>query len=274
LNQSGYIEGQNVAIEFRWAEGHYDWLPAMAAELVRRQVTVIVASAIPAAVAAKAATSTIPIVFSGGVDPVRFGLVDSLAHPGGNATGIAYFSNAVGQKRLGLLHELVPKAAVIGLLVNPSNTTAEAATNDLQAAAEELGHKLTVVKASTGGDIDAAFGTLVQLRVGGLIIYADAFFTSRRVQLATLVARHAIPTIYPSREFALAGGLMSYSSNIADAYREMGVYTGRILKGAKPSDLPVMQPTQVEFVINLNTAKALGVTIPPGVLAIADEVIE
>jgi putative tryptophan/tyrosine transport system substrate-binding protein len=169
---------------------------------------------------------------------------------------------------------LVPKAAVIGLLVNPSNTTAEAATNDLQAAAEELGHKLTVVKASTGGDIDAAFGTLVQLRVGGLIIYADAFFTSRRVQLATLVARHAIPTIYPSREFALAGGLMSYSSNIADAYREMGVYTGRILKGAKPSDLPVMQPTQVEFVINLNTAKALGVTIPPGVLAIADEVIE
>jgi putative tryptophan/tyrosine transport system substrate-binding protein len=199
LNQSGYTEGENVAIEFRWAEGDYGRLSAMAAELVRRPVAVIAASAINAAAAAKAVTSTIPIVFSGGVDPVKFGLVASLAHPGGNATGITFFANAVAQKRLSLLHELLPKGVVIGLLVNPTNTTAETITDDLRTAAEELKHKLVVVKASTGGDVDAAFAALEQSGASGLITYADAFLTSRRVQLAILAARYAIPTIYPSR---------------------------------------------------------------------------
>jgi putative ABC transport system substrate-binding protein len=274
LNETGYVEDRNVVIEFRWAEGHYDRLSAMAAELVRRQVAVIAASPINAAIAAKSATSKIPIVFSGGVDPVKFGLVTGLAHPGGNATGVTFFSNAVGQKRLGLLHELVPNGAVIGLLVNPNNTTAEAATNELQVAAQELGHKLVVAKASTGSEIDSAFATLMQPRIGGLIIYSDGFFTSRRVQLATLAARHAIPAIYPNRDFAVAGGLMSYASDPNEAYHQMGIYTGRVLKGAKPADLPVMQPTKLELVINLNTAKAIGLTIPPRLLAIADEVIE
>jgi putative ABC transport system substrate-binding protein len=274
LNQTGYIEGRNAVIEFRWAEGNYDRLPEMAADLVRREVAVIAASATPAAIAAKAATSTIPIAFAVGGDPVRFGLVASFARPGGNATGIHFFTNDVTQKRFRLLHELVPKGAMIGLLVHPGSPNTEVDTKDAQAAAEELGHKLVIVNASAGPDIDAAFAQLVQLQVGGLVVHADALFTMRRGQIATLAARHAIPAISANREFVMVGGLMSYASNLVDAYREMGTYTGRILKGAKPADLPVIQPAKLEFVINLTTAKAIGLTIPPGVLAIADEVIE
>jgi len=274
LHESGDIEGQDVALEFRWAEGRYDRLPAMAADLVHRQVAVIAASATAAALAAKAATSTIPIIFAIGGDPVKFGLVTSFARPGGNATGVNYFTNALGQKRFGLLHELVSKAAAIGFLVNPSNPNAARDTEDAQASAEQLGHKLVVVKASTVSEIDMAFAMLVQASVGGLVVSPDTFFTGRRVQIATLAARHAIPTIHYNRDFALAGGLMSYASRIENAYREMGVYTARVLKGTKPADLPILEPTKFEFVINLSTAKALGLTIPPGVLAIADEVIE
>jgi putative ABC transport system substrate-binding protein len=274
LNQTGYIESRNAVIEFRWAEGNYDRLPEMAADLVGRQVAVIAASATPAAIAAKAATSTIPIVFSIGGDPVRFGLVASFARPNGNATGIHFFTNDVTQKRFRLIHELMPKGAMIGLLVHPESPNTEVDTKDAQAAAEELGHKLVIVNASTGPEIDAAFAQLVQLQVGGLVVQAEALFTMRRGQIATLAARHAIPAISADREFVMVGGLMSYASNLVDAYREMGTYAGRILKGAKPADLPVIQPAKLDFVINLTTAKAIGLTIPPGVLAIADEVVE
>ena len=274
LRETGYIEGQSVAIEFRWAEGRYDRLPAMAADLVHRQVAVIAASATAAALAAKAATSTIPIIFSIGGDPVKFGLVTSLARPGGIVTGVNFFTTALGQKRLGLLHELIPKAAVIGLLVNPSNPNAAPDTEEAQTAAGQLGHKLVVVKASTKTEIDTAFATLVQARVGGLVVNPDGFFTGRRVQITTLATRHAIPAIHPTRDFVEAGGLMSYSSRVENAYREMGIYTAQILKGAKPADLPVLEPTKLELVINLSTAKALDLSIPSGVLAIADEVIE
>jgi putative ABC transport system substrate-binding protein len=274
LSELGYVEGQNVAIEFRWAGGRYDQLPVMAADLVHRQVAVIAASATVAAMAAKTATSTIPIIFAIGGDPVKFGLVESLARPNGNVTGVNFFTVALGQKRLGLLHELVAKGAVIGFLANPSNPNATRDAEEAQAAVEQLGHKLVTVKASTVAEIDTAFATLVQANVGGLVVDADGFFHARRVQIVTLAARHGIPTMHPNSEFVAVGGLMSYASNIPDAYRSMGNYTARVLKGTKLADLPVLQPTKLELAINLSTAKALGLTIPPGVLAIADEVIE
>ena len=274
LRENGYVEGRDAVIDFRWAEGAYDRLPALAADLVNRHVAVIAASATSAAVAAKAATSTIPIVFAISGDPVKLGLISSVPRPGGNATGINFFTIAVGQKRLGLLHELVPKAAEIGFLENPGSPNEARGLEDAQAAAEQLGYKLVVVKASTVNEIDAAFATLVQAKVGGLLVSPDGFFTGRRVQITTLAARHAIPAIYPGRDFAAAGGLISYASRISDSYRDMGVYVARVLKGAKPPDLPVLEPTKLELVINRSTAKALGLDIPPGVLAIADEVIE
>jgi ABC-type uncharacterized transport system substrate-binding protein len=274
LSEAGYIEGRNVAIEYRWAENQFDRLPALAADLVRREVTVIIAPAIRPALAAKAATTTIPIVFSTSSDPVQFGLVASLSRPGGNLTGVTSLSGEVGPKRLELLHEAVPAAALISLLLNPTNPVTEAFRRDQQAAASILGLRLHVLYASAERDIDAAFATLVQLRAGGLVIGQDAFFISRIEQLAALGLRHAVPTIYQSRDFVAAGGLMSYGGGGTDLGRQAGVYTGRILKGEKPADLPVQQATRVELAINMKTAKALGLTFPLTLLGRADEVIE
>jgi putative ABC transport system substrate-binding protein len=276
LNESGYVEGQNVLVEYHWLDGKYDRLPALMADLVRRHVTVIATpGSNPAALAAKAATATIPIVFGVGEDPVRMGLVASLARPGGNATGINYFNAEVVTKRLGLLHQLVPKAVRVAVLVNPANaTSADATLRAVPEAARAIGLQIQVLNASTGREIEAAFATLVRDRADALVVAPDGFLGSRRVQFATLAARYAIPTAHPIREAVEAGGLMSYGTDFADAHRQAGIYVGRILKGAKPADLPVMQSTKFEFVINLQTATALGIEVPNSIQLLADEVIE
>jgi putative tryptophan/tyrosine transport system substrate-binding protein len=263
-----------VAIEYRWADGQYDRLPALAADLVRSQVSVIAASAIPAALAAKAATATIPIVFYVGVDPVEVGLVSGFNRPGGNLTGVVSLAVELGPKRLELVHELMPAAATIAFLLNPTRSNAENETKTMQAVAHSLALQLRVFEAGTERQFDAVFATLAQQRVGPLVIGVDAFFNSRSEQLATLSVRHGVPAIYQYREFAAAGGLMSYGSAFTDMYRQAGVYTGRILKGERPDELPVMQSTKAELVLNLKTAKALGLTVPTALLVRADEVIE
>jgi len=273
LGEAGYVGGRNVAIEYRWAEGQYDQLPAMAAELVRRQVAVILAIPIPAALAAKAATATIPILFSVAGDPVKLGLVAGLARPGGNATGVNFFQAELGAKQLGLLRELVPTATRIGLLVNPTNANVEGVTKDVTAASTS-GLQIDVVRASDTREIESAFATLVRNKADALVVAPDPFFYSRQVQLATLATRHALPAIYNVREYPQVGGLMSYGTSLTEVYRQLGDYTGRILKGAKPADLPVVQSIKFELVINLPTARALGLEIPPMLLARADEVIE
>jgi putative tryptophan/tyrosine transport system substrate-binding protein len=275
LRETGYVQDRNLAIEYRWAEGRNDRLPALAAELVRRQVTVIVATSTPAVLAARTATATIPIVFFVAADPVQLGLVTSLSRPEGNLTGVVTLNVDVAAKRLELLHELVPTATIVALLVNPSNTAlAETTTRELEAAARTLGLQFHVLHASSDRELDTAFAALVQLRARGLVIGADPLFNSRSEQLAELTIRHRVPAIYQFREFVSAGGLTAYGSTVLDTYRPLGVYTGRILKGEKPAELPVQQATKVELVINMKTAKALGLTVPLPLLGRVDEVIE
>jgi putative tryptophan/tyrosine transport system substrate-binding protein len=275
LSETGYVEGSNVAIEYRWADGQYDRLPALVADLIRRQVAVIAANSPAPVMAAKVATATIPIVFATGYDPVAAGLVASLNRPGGNLTGVTTLTAEVGPKRVELLHELMPAATSIALLINPAaGPLGETITTDLQAAARKRGLQFHVLHANTVRDFDTVFATLAQLRAGGLVIGSDPFFNSQSEQLALLAIHHAVPAIYQYREFAAAGGLMSYGGSLTDMYRQVGVHTGRILKGEQPADLPVQQTTKVELIINLKTAKALGLTVPPTLLARADEVIE
>jgi putative ABC transport system substrate-binding protein len=274
LNQAGYVEGRNAMIEYRWAEGFYDRLPALASDLVRQQVAVIAAGSPPAARAAKAATTTIPIVFVTGADPVKSGLVDSLGRPGGNLTGVGLLINVLAPKQLEVLRELIPKATSIGALVNPDNPNTETDTKELQAAAHTLGLELFVLNAKTESDIDVAFTTLVQKQIGGLVVISDVYLLDRRAQIVALAARHAVPTMYHLREFTTAGGLMSYGSSLTDAYRQQGLFAAQILKGAMPADLPVHQSTKVELVINLRTVKTLGLEVPMSLLMRVDEVIE
>jgi putative ABC transport system substrate-binding protein len=274
LGETGYIEGRNVAIELHWVENRIETLPALAADLVRRRVAVIFANSPPAARAAKAATAIVPIVFTMGEDPVEEGIVEKLNRPGGNVTGFSDFNNLLAGKQFGLLHEIVPKAAVFAVLVNPANPNAEVNSKQAQAAADALGVELQVLRASTERDIESGFAAMLQLRVGALLIAPDTFLSGRREQIATLAARHAIPTIHDQRYAPAAGFLMSYGANRLETHRQAGIYVGRILKGVKAGDLPVQQSTKFQFVINLKTAKALNLEIPPGMLAIADEVIE
>jgi putative ABC transport system substrate-binding protein len=275
LNEAGMVEGQNVTVEYRWLDGKYDRLPMLMADLVGRRVAVIATAGAPASLAAKAATASVPIVFGVGEDPVKLGLVSSLARPSGNTTGINFFIQETGAKQLGLLHDLVPKAVRIAMLVNPANpTNTESALHDVMEAARTLGLQIKVLKASTAREIEAAFATLVSERADALFVDPDGFFDSRRVEFATLATRNAIPAAFASREMVEAGGLMSYGTDIVDMYRQVGAYAGRILKGAKPADLPVIQATKFEFIINLQTARAIGLTVPPDLLTIADRVIE
>jgi putative ABC transport system substrate-binding protein len=275
LNETGHVDGQTVAIEYRWAEANYDRLTALSAELVRRPVAVIFASGgVLTAHAAKAATATIPIVYTGGGDPVKLGLVPSLNRPSGNITGVNFLANELGAKRLELLQQVVPKATLIGFLVNPLGRNAEFETSDMQEAARALGRQVVVLRASIAGDLETAFTTLAQRRAGALVVAGDPFFDTQRNQIVALAARHALPTMYFLHGFVTAGGLMSYGASITDAYRQAGIYAGKILNGTKPADLPIVQPTKFELVINLKTAKTLGLEVPPSLLAIADEVIE
>jgi ABC-type uncharacterized transport system substrate-binding protein len=275
LKETGYVDGENVAIEYRWANGQYDQLPALAVDLVHRGVSVILAAGSPApALAAKTATATIPIVFANGADPIQFGLVASLNHPGSNVTGVNFLAAELGEKALGLIHELTPSAAAAAIITNPNNPNAESIAKIASDTARSLALQLHVLKAGTSQEIGTVFAQLVEQQIGAILVAADPFFLGQRDQFVALAARHRIPAIYYMREFVTAGGLMSYGTSITDAYRRAGVYTGKILKGAKPSDLPVEQSTRFEFVINLNTAKALRVEIPARLLALADEVID
>jgi putative ABC transport system substrate-binding protein len=275
LSETGFVEHRNVGIEYRWAEGRYDRLPTLAAELAGQRIAAITATGgIVSGLAAKRATSTTPIVFVVGDDPVRFGLVDSLNRPSGNVTGVMILSTLLAAKRLELLRDLLPKAQVIGLLINPTGTTAVGQSNDLESAARTLGLDMLTTKASNEREIDTGFATLAQHHIDALVVATDPYYNSRREQIVALAASHAIPTNYAFREFAEAGGLMSYGTSRSNAYRQAGVYVGRILKGEKPADMPVLQPTTLELVINLKTAKALGITVPPTLIARADEVIE
>jgi putative ABC transport system substrate-binding protein len=274
LKDAGYVDGQSVTIEYRFLEGQFDRFPALISELVRRPVSALAVTSVAGARAAKQATATIPVVFSVGEDPVVAGIVESLNRPGGNLTGVYQFTTGLEAKRLGLLHEMVPRAATIAVLVHPNFSSAEAQLRDVQEAAPRLGVRLVVVRANAESDFDTAFATLVRERAQALLVCASPFFNARRQQLVVLAARHALPAIYEWRDFAEAGGLMSYGTVLADAYRQAGVYTGRVLKGARPADLPVVQVARFEFVINLSTAKALGIEVPPTLSARADEVIE
>jgi putative tryptophan/tyrosine transport system substrate-binding protein len=274
LAEAGYVEGQNIAIEYRWVEGQYDRLPALAAELVRRQVAVVVAGDGPSALAAKAATTTIPVVFSTGIEPIQAGLVTSLSRPGGNLTGFNLIAGPLPAKQLGLLHELVPAAGTIAMLINPTNANAERDAATVQDAARAIGVQILVTRAVAESDFEPVFATLVRERAGALLVNSDVFFTSRRDQIVTLAARHALPVMSAWREYPLAGGLVSYGPSLLAAFRQIGLYTGKILKGAKPADLPVVQPTAFELVINLKTAKSLGLDVPLHLQQLADEVIE
>ena len=274
LKEAGYVDGQNLTIEFGWADGKYDRLKALASDMVRRQVDVIAATSTPAALATKAITSTIPIVFTTGADPVELGLVGSLNRPGGNVTGVSFLVNELTSKQFEMLHLLSAKDSLFGFLVNPDVAYAKSQTRDAENAARALGHQLLVLAAKTESEIDAAFNTLAQRKAGGLVTISEPFLNSRRDQLVGLAARHSLPTLYPVRDYVVAGGLVSYGTSIVGAYREVGIYTGRILKGEKPADLPVVRPTKLELVINLRTAKALGINVPATGLALADEVID